>query len=172
MVCFIVKTWALANISIRAPSSLLAPLCYDTTLRASLEHNIHQMLHSHVNAHSSVCNYVSTPPSLALFTHCWNTEPEPRRRWAIVPSPLSVSRPGSKFITSFWGFCRAAALAARRCWTGVSVFVPDTELEIRARRLCTCSPFTSHLCLTGTLPLRHSGLFACAELKQLQGRVL
>lgn len=62
-------------------------------------------------------------------------------------------------------------------WTGVSVFVPDRELEIRVRHFCTCIPFTSHLIsLSFTIthplspsissPLRHTCdvLFACIEL--------
>ncbi len=105
-----------------------------------------------------------------------HTEPVLPWLWAIVPSPCLSGSPAVNSSQVF-GFCSAGAWHALCFWLEC-LFVPDSELEIRLRRSCTCIPFTSHLISLShyhwpSLSLLYTLCFfymhACIQLLLLQG---
>ena len=105
--------------------------------------------------------------SLRAPCHSLSIEPWLLWHWPIVPSSDLSGGPAVNSSQVF-GLRAAWAWHALCFWTGVSVFVPDRELEIRGRHFCTCIPFTFHLVpLTIALPLQLSDTLVMLSLHAL-----
>ena len=105
--------------------------------------------------------------SLGAPCHSLNIERGLLWHWAIFPSSDLSGGPAVNSSQVF-GLRAAWAWHALCFWTGVSVFVPDRELEIRGRHFCTCIPFTFHLIsLTIALPLQLSDTLVMLSLHAL-----